>query len=153
MINETGNTENTDFADESSFESHQTSEAGRIKELGKRGLEPIFGVLSRHRGEFSPYFDALTKALTAGAQSLEGESSNEVEKNIAKFFHEGSDWLSQWKDKLATQSPQDFLKFLEEEGKNKPALLFGVSYFGGLLLGRFGRHLGKNLRSSTDNIH
>jgi hypothetical protein len=153
MINETGNTENTDFADEGAFESHQTSDIGRIKELGKKGLEPIFGVLSRHRGEFSPYFDALTKALNAGAQSLEGEGGNDVEKSIAGFFHEGADWLSQWKDKLATETPKDFLQFLEEEGKKRPALLFGVSYFGGLLLGRFGRHLGKTMRSSTDNIH
>jgi hypothetical protein len=143
MINETGNTENTDFADE----------VPRMKELGKKGLEPIFGVLSRHRGEFSPYFDALTKALSAGAQSLEGENAGEVEKTIAGYFHDGAVWLSQWKDKLATESPQDFLKFLEEEGKKRPALLFGVSYFGGLLLGRFGRHLGKTMRASTDNIH
>jgi hypothetical protein len=158
MINETGNTENTNFADEvgsSSFENsgERSSGMGQVKDLGRKSLEPLVGVLSRHKGDFSPYLDALTKALTSGAQSLQTDQSSEAEKFIAQYFTDGADWLTQWKDKLAGNSADDFMRLLEEEGRKRPAILFGASYFAGLILGRFGRHLGKTMRSSTDNIH
>jgi hypothetical protein len=156
MINETGNTENTDFADEANrtlngSQEGRTSKVGQVKELGKKGLEPLVEVFSNHKGDFSPYLDALTKALKSGATSL--QEGSEAEKFIGGYFTQGADFLSQWKDKLGTKSPKEFLEFLEVEGKNHPAVLFGVSYFGGMLLGRFGRHLGKTMRSSTENIH
>ncbi len=158
MINETGNTENTNFADEagqSSYESsgNSNSKIGQIKDLGRKSLEPLVGVLSRHKGDFSPYLDALTKALQSGAQSLQGDQSSEAEKYIAQYFTEGADWLGQWKNKLHVNSPDEFMSLLEEEGKKRPAILFGASYFAGLILGRFGRHLGKTMSSSTENIH
>lgn len=158
MINETGNTENTNFADEvrsPSFEArgNSSSRIGQVKELGKKGLEPLVGVLSRHKGDISPYFEALTKALKSGAQSLQGEQASDAEKHIAQYFTEGAEWLGQWKEKFAVSSPDQFMTLLEEEGKKRPAILFGASYFAGLILGRFGRHLGKTMRSSTENIH
>lgn len=148
MINETGNTENTNFADGGS-----RSGMGQIKDLGKKSLEPLMGVLSRHKGDFSPYLEALTKALTSGAQSLQNENASDAEKFIAQYFTDGAEWLTQWKDKFAQTSSDDFLRLLEEEGRKRPAILFGASYFAGLILGRFGRHLGKTMRTSTDNIH
>lgn len=148
MINETGNTENTNFS-----EDRSGSGMGQVKDLGRKSLEPLMGVLSRHKGDFSPYFDALTKALTSGAQSLQTEQSSEAEKFIAQYFTDGADWLTEWKDKLAANSSDDFMRLLEEEGRKRPAILFGASYFAGLILGRFGRHLGKTMRSSTDSIH
>lgn len=158
MINETGNTENTNFADEVSsttFESQgkDNSRLGQVKELGRKSLEPLVGVLSRHKGDISPYLDALTKALQSGAQSLQGEQSSDAEKYIAQYFTEGSEWLGQWKEKLAVNSTDQFMHLLEEEGRKRPAILFGASYFAGLILGRFGRHLGKTMVSSNENIH
>ncbi len=158
MINETGNTENTNFADEVSQSSYKTSDKsssriGQVKDLGRKGLEPLVGVLSRHKGDFSPYLDALTKALQSGAQSLQGDQSSEAEKYIAQYFTEGADWIGQWKEKLHVTSPDEFMSLLEEEGKKRPAILFGASYFAGMILGRFGRHLGKTIRSSSENIH
>jgi hypothetical protein len=158
MINETGNTENTNFADEGGPSSYETSGSsssriGQVKDLGKKSLEPLVGVLSRHKGDFSPYLDALTKALQSGVQSLQGEESSDAEKFIAQYLTDGADWLGQWKDKLHVNSPDEFMSLLEEEGKKHPAILFGASYFAGLILGRFGRHLGKTMRSSTENIH
>lgn len=159
MINETGNTENTNFADEgvsSSFETTSrsgSSRIGQVKDLGRKSLGPLVGVLSRHKGDFSPYLDALTKALQSGAQSLQNDQSTDAEKFIAQYFTEGATWLGQWKEKLHFNSAEEFMSLLEEEGKKRPAILFGASYFAGLILGRFGRHLGKTMRSSSENIH
>ncbi len=158
MINETGNTENTNFADEANPSSYDTnrrspSGIGQVRDLGKKSLEPLVGVLSRHKGDFSPYLDALTKALQSGAQSLQNDQSSDAEKFISQYFTEGAEWLGQWKDKLHMNSSEEFMSLLEEEGKKRPAILFGASYFAGLILGRFGRHLGKTMRSSTENIH
>lgn len=158
MINETGNTENTDFATEVGQTSYGTSGSsnsriGQVKDLGKKSLEPLVGVLSRHKGDFSPYLDAITKALKSGAQSLQGEEAGDAEKYIAEYFSEGAEWIGQWKEKLTVNSPDEFLRLLEEEGRKRPAILFGASYFAGLILGRFGRHLGKAMRNSNENIH
>ena len=144
MINDTGNSENT---------SGHSSGMGQVKDLGRKSLEPLMGVLSRHKGDFSPYFDALTKALTSGAQSISTDQSSEQEKFIAQYFTDGAAWLTQWKEKLSSHSTEDFMSLLEEEGKKRPAILFGASYFAGLILGRFGRHLGKTMKSSEENIH
>ena len=159
MINETGNTENTDFTDEvnnSPFEanSSQTSGVGsQVKELGKKGLGPLVRVLTKHKNDFSPYFDALTKALKSGADALQNDQSTHADKFISQYFTDGADWISQWKDKLSTNTPDQFMQFLEEEGRKKPAVLFGASYFTGIILGRFGRHLGKTIRTGSENIH
>lgn len=140
MINETGNTENTNFSDE----------AGRtpfgqesVKTLGKKSLEPLVSVLGKHKSDFSPYLDALTKALKSGAEALQKEDAGEAEKFIGRYFSDGLEFIGKWKDKLSSQSPDDVMKFLEEEGKKHPAVLFGASYFAGMILGRVGRHLGK----------
>lgn len=144
MINDTGSTENT---------SSQAVGFDDIKALGRKSLEPLVGVLSRHKGDFSPYLDAITKALKAGSDSLQAEQSSDAEKYIAQYFNDGAEWIGQWKEKLSVNSSDDFIRLLEEEGRQKPAILFGASYFAGLLLGRFGRHLGKTMRTSTDSIH
>ena len=160
MINEeTGNTENTSFTDEAintSYEANsgQTSGiGGQVKELGKKSLEPILEVLTRHKSDFSPYLNSLTKALKSGAQSLEGEESSDADRFISQYFTEGADWIAQWKDKLSGSSPDQIMHFLEDEGRKKPAVLFGASYFAGVILGRFGRHLGKTMRPGSENIH
>jgi hypothetical protein len=152
MINETGNTENTDFSNEggASLTGKISSQA---KDFGKKSLAPLVDVLSRHKGDFSPYFEALTKALQSGAQSLQTENSNEAEKFIAQYFTDGAEWLTDWKEKLTVNSSEDFMNLLEEEGRKRPAILFGASYFAGLVLGRFGRHLGKTMKTSAENIH
>ena len=159
MINETGNTENTSFTDEatsSPYEANsgQTSGVGsQVKDLGKKSLAPLLEVLTKHKSDFSPYLDSLTKALKSGAQSLQGEQSTDADRFIAQYFTEGSDWITQWKDKLSGNSPDQIMQFLEEEGRKKPAILFGASYFAGVILGRFGRHLGKTMRTGSENIH
>lgn len=148
MIDDTGNTENTNFA-----EGAGPSGFGQMKDLGRKSLEPLMGVLSRHKGDFSPYLDAITKALKAGSESLQSEESSDAEKFIAQYFTDGADWIGQWKEKLSFNSPDEFMRMLEEEGRQKPAVLFGASYFAGLILGRFGRHLGKTVRNSSESIH
>ena len=157
MINETGNTENTNFSDEArpnSFEANgETHVRGGVKELGKKSLEPLVSVLGKHKADFSPYLDALTKALRSGAESLQNEQAGEAEKFIGRYFSDGAEWITQYKDKVAGQSPDQVMSFLETEGRKHPAILFGASYFAGIILGRFGRHLGKTMRSSSDNIH
>ncbi len=159
MINETGNTENTDFTDEvnnSPFEANRSQTSGvgsQVKDLGRKGLEPLIGVLTRHKNDFSPYFDALTKALKSGASSLQNEEATDADKFISQYFTDGAEWITQWKDKLSAGSPDQFMQFVEEEGRKKPAILFGASYFAGIILGRFGRHLGKTIRSGSENIH
>ena len=156
MINETGNTENTSFTDEALTTPTEAGRAenpsGPMRELGRKGLEPLLSVLTKHQGDVTPYFDAVTKALKAAAESLKGENPGEAETFISGYFTEGADWLSQWKEKLAGKSQTDLLNFLEEEGKKSPAILFGASYFAGLILGRFGRHLGKTIKPKI-NIH
>lgn len=158
MINETGNTENTDFTDEAGSTQFgagggQSSGFGQVKDLGKKSLAPLVDVLSRHKGDFSPYLDSVTKALRAGADSLRGDQATDADNYIAQYFNDGADWIGQWKDKLSFSSPDQFMQLLEEEGRRRPAILFGTSYFAGLILGRFGRHLGKTIRSTTDNVH
>lgn len=148
MINETGNTENTNFVDE-----RIPPEASGVKELGRKSLLPLVSVLGKHKGDFTPYLDALTKALKSGADSLQGETAGDAEKFIGGYFTDGLEFITQWKDKLSSQSPEDVMKFIEDEGKKHPALLFGASYFAGMILGRFGLHVGKTVATGSDTIH
>ncbi len=156
MINETDDTENNSFSDEALTTPPEAGKTGnrngQVRELGKKSLEPFIGVLSKHKGDFSPYLEAVTKALRAAADSLKGDQPAEAETFISGYFAEGADWISQWKDKLTGNSTEDLMHLLEEEGRKSPAILFGVSYFGGLILGRFGRHLGKTMKQNV-NIH
>ncbi|MES2527261.1 MAG: hypothetical protein V4598_09240 [Bdellovibrionota bacterium] len=152
MINETGNTENTNFSDEvnnSPFEAKRD----QFKELGRKSLDPLLSVLTKHKSDFSPYLDALTKALKSGAGSLQNEEASEADKFISQYFTDGAEWIGRWKEKLSSSSPEQFMHFVEEEGQKKPAILFGASYFAGVILGRFGRHLGKTMRTGSENIH
>ncbi len=134
--------------------SRQTSGVGsQVKELGRKGLGPLVDVLTKHKSDFSPYFEALTKALKSGADSLQGDQATDADRFISQYFTDGADWITQWKDKLSANSPDQFMQFLEEEGRKKPAVLFGASYFAGIILGRFGRHLGKTMTTGSENIH
>lgn len=155
MINETGNTENTSFSDEAPATPTQSPKSVNSNPsfgLGKKSLGPLLNVLAKHKSDVSPYLDALTKALIAAAESLKGEEAPEAETFVAGYFSDGAAWLARWKDKLAGQSPDDILTFLEEEGQKHPAILFGTSYVAGLMLGRFGRHIGKSMKENI-NIH
>ncbi len=161
MMNEIGSTESTSLKDE---DPNTPNEANRgrssgvgeqVKELGIKSLGPLLEVLTRHKNDLSPYLDSFTKALKAGAQSLQHEESSDTDRFISEYFTEGAEWIAQWKVKLFSSSPEQIRQFLEDEGRKKPAILFGASYFAGVILGRFGRHLGKTMRtdSGQENIH
>jgi hypothetical protein len=120
-----------------------------------KSLGPLLEVLTRHKNDLSPYIDSFTKALKAGAQSLELEESSDADRFISQYFREGAEWIAKWKVKLSSSSPEQIRQFLEDEGRKKPAILFGASYFAGVILVRFGRHLGKAMRTENgqENIH
>lgn len=159
MIHETGNTESTSFPDEANHTPDEANRGptsdtlGQVKDLGMKSLAPLLEVFIRHKSDLSPYLNSLTKALKSGAQSLQGVQSSAADKFIAQYFTDGADWITKWKDKVSGNSPEEMMLYLEEEGRKQPAILFGVSYVAGLILGRFGRHLGKSVRTGKENIH
>jgi hypothetical protein len=156
MINKPSNSEKPNFPHEALSSQHDAGKSKKrneqFREMGRKGLEPLVGVLLKHKGDLAPYLDAFTKALRAGANSLRGENSSAVESHVSEYFTNSVDWISGWQDKLAGNSTAELINLIEEEGRKHPVLAFGASYLVGVTLGRLGLHLGKTIKENV-NIH
>lgn len=154
---------NSDFSQEDDFNSEANgamneatnsfnkSEAFTyMKDFGKRGLQPLFGVVSKYRVDLNPYLTALDTGIKAAMSSLNQESSSEVDREVGKWFNQAAGFLSSAGEKLKSKNPTDLWHFFEEEARSQPGLMFSASYVAGLVLGRLGRHAGTQL-SKTDS--
>lgn len=124
-----------------------------LEDLGKKSLSPILDVFTRHRDDFTPYTAALHRALSAGAEALAGGGTSGAEKFIGDYFRTAADFVSDWEVKLRSRSPEEIYRFIEDEGKKHPLVLFGASYVAGAFLGRLGLHIRKSSRSNEETIH
>lgn len=123
-----------------------------LKDIGQKGIAPFINVIHKHRQELSPYLSAVEKGLRSGANSLSKDSVIPAEFTVRDWFLSGAEWVKQVKGKFEETTGKDLLTYIEEEAKNKPGLMFAVSYVAGLGLGRFGRHLGHIVNTKDTKV-
>jgi hypothetical protein len=76
-------------------------------------------------------------------------SSSEADIAVAGWFREAANWFNGAREKISSGNTKDLLNFVEAEGRRSPGLLFSSSYVAGLVLGRMGRHMGRQRAMSN----
>jgi hypothetical protein len=113
----------------------------KLKEKGKKAYTPLLSVLHKYRDHFTPYLDALSHGLRAGAERLEGDVATEADRFVSRFFRETADGVIEARQRLSTKELSSFTDYVVDLANRKPGLMFGTSYFAGLFVGRLSRHV------------
>jgi hypothetical protein len=121
----------------------QNEKIGKVKDVGRKGLAPIVGVLQRHSGDINPYIVAIGRALKAGVESLNQENASDADRTVGGWFSEASEWFGELKTRFESTNGSDLINYIEEEGRKRPGFMFAISYVAGLGFGRMGRHIGQ----------
>ncbi|HXH74877.1 MAG TPA: hypothetical protein VNJ08_07920 [Bacteriovoracaceae bacterium] len=93
MINNTDLNENPDFsaegnsprssANEGSLDGESKLSVGKLKSYGKKSLSPLVELVHKYQDEITPYFDAISKGLQGGVDSLSRTSSGSSTSSIS----------------------------------------------------------------------
>ena len=140
MVDETQNTNG--FNASSEAKRPEGSATDRIKDYGKKATQPLIDLLQKYQGDITPLIGSINTGIQGAISALETESASESDRQVSVYFRDASTWFSDVQDKFKFQSTDEFMSFLEEEGRKHPAMIFAVSYIVGLVLGRAGRHVG-----------
>lgn len=134
----------------------ETSSSSKLKDYGQRSLSPFVDLIHRYKGDIGPYITALGKGLQAACDSFEStQEKSGAEKVVSGWFSEVNNWFNTAREKVESSDEKDFLRFLENEARERPAVMFSSSYIAGLLFGRMGRHMIrlKNQSAETSQLH
>lgn len=142
MINETENIQGN-------FPQNESGATSKLKSYGTKGMAPLLELVHNYQDEITPFIDALSRGLTAGAAALkEGEGANPV---VSGWFSEASSAITNMRGKLSSGNAQDFIAAIEDYGRRYPGVIFSSSYLAGLFLGRVGRHIGRKAVSEKQS--
>src|SRR5665647_7577 len=130
MTSEFQNNQNFNQTSEAELPQSGVNASDRVKEYGKKSFAPFIDVLHKYQGEITPYFSALDKALQGAINALKNESGQgtEAEKMVSEWFSEASQWFNQAKSKFEATDSNALMNYLQEQGRNKPAVMFATSY-------------------------
>lgn len=134
----------------------ESTSNSKLKDYGQKSLSPFVDLIHRYKGDIGPYISALGKGLQAACDSFESTQEKSVpEKVVSGWFSEVNHWFSTARQKIDSSDEKDFLRFLENEARERPAVMFSSSYIAGLLFGRMGRHMVrlKNKSAETSQLH
>jgi hypothetical protein len=147
MINNSGDFQEERFSSESDLptdkEKNGQSTTDKLKDYGKESLSPFLTLLHKYQGQLNPYMKSLVIALKGGAEALQGDAPNEADKFLCQWFSDAANWVGQAEEKLKSGNTEEFVHFIEEQGRKHSGLMFSASYLTGIFLGRIGRHVSK----------
>lgn len=163
MINNTDINRQPDFSTEGNVPLNEANggtknklSVNKLKSCGKKSLSPLIELVHRYQDEITPYFEAISKGLQGGVDSLsrintgEGQSNaqkvsdnSEVEKVVAGWFNEAAEGLNGFRSRLSSSNAQEIFDYIEAQAKKHPGFMFSSSYLAGLFFGRIGRHIGR----------
>lgn len=122
----------------------------RFADYGKKSLMPLVDLLSRYKGDISPYSSSILRAFDGAIQALENNEENEsANQRVLGWVRDAREWVNGSTDKLQNGSAKDFITYLEREAERNPGLMFSASYVVGMLFGRVGRYVGHMGNTST----
>ena len=151
-------------------EANASNTESKIRDYGKKSLAPMIDLVSKYKGDITPYFSAIGKGLQGAVTALEGnsgmnsgmssgmssdsassmntsssssESSSQADQVVAGWFRDANGWFTGAQEKISSGNAKDLLTYLEAEAAKSPGLMFSTSYVVGLFFGRLGRHLGR----------
>lgn len=140
-----------ELSQEGNLPQAESPASSKLKDYGQKSLSPFVDLVRRYRGDIGPYISALSKGLQAACDSFEGpQQKSEPERVVSGWFREVNNWFTGAREKIETSDEKDFLRFLENEARERPAVMFSSSYIAGLLFGRMGRHM---IRMKGNQVH
>lgn len=161
MINNTGINQPPDSRSEGNIPLNEAYEetlsvlsVNKLKKYGKKSLSPLIELAHKYQDDITPYFDAISKGLQGGVDSLSRPTDErggdvqvntkiiEAEKVVAGWFKEAVDGLNGARTKLSGSGPQEIMDYIETQASKHPGVMFSSSYLVGLFIGRIGRHIG-----------
>lgn len=142
------------FSSETNAFKNKLPGSTEIKEYGKKSLAPLIDLLSKYKGEFSPYFKAIETGLQGGFEVLnkgtsENDTVSDAQLTVGEWFRDAANWFNGADKRLQSGNTRELLDYLEQQAKNHPTLMFSSSYIAGLFFGRIGRHLGRQYKKPS----
>lgn len=133
-------------------DTYASSAKSKLKDYGKKSLSPLLGLMQKYRGEFNPYFSAISKGIEGGMNVLSQENATPEERYVGEWFREASAWFGEVRTKLESKNIEDVIAYLEAESRENPGMTFSTSYLAGLFLGRIGRHMGRTSTTHSQPV-
>lgn len=131
---------------------NKSARTERLKEVGRKSINPIYQVLQGYQDELIPYFAAVSRGFKESSLILQRPENNEAERVVGNWFAQVSSWSDSLKNRWQHTSKDELIHFLETEGRRHPGLMFGLSYLAGIGLGRFGKILGHKSTNTSSNL-
>lgn len=151
MANDINAFSGDELSQEGNLPQAEPQSSSKLKEYGKKSLSPFVDLIRQYKGDIGPYISALSKGLQAASDAFETpQEKSEPEQVVSGWFREVNNWFTGAREKIESSNEEDFLRFLEEEARARPAVMFSSSYIAGLLFGRMGRHLA---RLKANQVH